>query len=502
MMRRAVLGVDVGTTAAKTTAFATDGSSLGGGEHGYPLDVAEPGHATQEPRVVVAAVRRTVREAAARCRDAGVEVAGIAVSTAMHGLCALDGDGAPLTPILTWADTRAAPQADRIRAADPGVHDRTGTPVHPMAPLAKLAWFREEDPAVFVAARRWVGVKELVLHDLTGRWALDESVASGTGLWNAAARDWDPGALRSAGIEASVLAPLVPTTTVLGGLTAHTAAATGLPADTPVVAGAGDGPLANIGVGAVRPGVAACSIGTSGALRLTVDRPAVDPARRLFSYALDDDRWVTGGAINNGGSVLRWAGDALAPDLGPHPEDELLALAATAPPGSDGLVLLPSLLSERAPRWRGDGRGAFVGLAAGHGRAHLVRAAVEGVCLQLALVLDSLREAGHRVDELRATGGFARSPFWRQLLADVLGVPVGFPEGHEGSGLGAAIVGMRALGLIADDDAVARRIAVAETRRPDPVAAQRYAALRPVFAGLQEALEPGLRALRELDRRG
>lgn len=502
MTRRAVLGVDVGTTAAKTTAFTTDGDTLGGGEHGYPLDVGEPGRATQDPRALVEAVRRTVREAAARCRDAGVEVAGIAVSTAMHGLCALDGDDAPLTPILTWADTRAAPQADRIRTADPEVHDRTGTPVHPMAPLAKLAWFREEDPEVFAAARRWVGVKELVLHDLTGRWAIDESVASGTGLWNAAARDWDPAALRLAGIEASVLAPLVATTAVLGGLTAHTAASLGLPAHTPVVAGAGDGPLANVGVGAVRPGVAACSIGTSGALRLTVDRPAVDPARRLFSYALDDGRWITGGAVNNGGSVLRWVGDALAPDLGPHAEDELLALAATAPAGSDGLVLLPSLLSERAPRWRGDARGAYVGLTARHGREHLVRAAVEGVCLQLALVLDALRDAGHRVDELRATGGFARSPFWRQLLADVLGLPIGFPEGHEGSGLGAAIVGMRALHLIADDVAVADRIRIAEVLRPDPAAAERYAALRPVFAELQDALEPGLRALRALDRHG
>jgi gluconokinase len=499
MARRAVLGVDVGTTAAKTTAFCTDGSTAGGAEHPYPLDVDRPGHATQDPRRIAEAVRRTVREAAARARDAGVEVAGIAVSTAMHGLCALDADDAPLTPLITWADARASAQADRIREEDPEVHDRTGTPVHPMAPLAKLAWFRDEAPAVFAAARRWVGVKELVLHDLTGRWALDESVASGTGLWNAGSRDWDPGALRLAGIDADVLAPLVRTTAVLGGLTAHTAAATGLPQDTPVVAGAGDGPLANVGVGAVRPGVAACSIGPSGALRLTVARPAVDRDRRLFSYALDDDRWVTGGAVNNGGSVLRWVGEALAPDLGDHAEDELLELAATAPAGSDGLVLLPSLLAERAPRWRGDGRGAYVGLTARHGRAHLVRAAVEGVCLQLALVLDALRAAGHEVDELRATGGFARSPFWRGLLADVLGVPIGFPEGHEGSGLGAAVVGMRALGLVPDGDAVVGRIPLAEVRRPDPAAAERYAALRPVFADLQEALGPGLRALRALD---
>ncbi|WP_026912421.1 gluconokinase [Patulibacter minatonensis] len=490
-----VLAVDVGTTAAKTTAFGPDGRRRGAGaEQGYPLDAPHPGHATQDPARVTAAVLRTVRDVASERRAAGDRVAGIAVSTAMHGLCALDARDAPLTAILTWADTRASAQADRLREADPGLHDRTGTPVHPMAPPAKLAWLREHDPATFAAARRWVGVKELVLHALTGELVLDESVASGTGLWNASTRDWDPAALDLVGVDAGLLAPVVRTSTVLGGLSAEAADATGLPAGTPVVVGAGDGPLANLGIDAVAPGVAACSIGTSGALRLTVDRPAVDARRRLFSYALDDDRWVTGGAINNGGVVLRWAGAALTPDLGPHPEDALLALAAEVPPGAEGLVLLPSLWSERAPRWRGDATGAFVGLTARHGRGHLVRAAVEGVCLQLALVLASLREAGHRVDEVRATGGFSRSPLWRQLLTDVLALPVGFPDDPEGSGRGAALVGLRALGL--DDGA--GPTPPGRVLHPDGAAAATYADLLPVFADLQDALGPGMRALRDL----
>lgn len=497
-----VLGVDVGTTATKTTAFALDGRAVCGAERDSALDTREPGRAEQDPVALVAAVLDSVRETVAELRALPdpPPVAGIAVSTAMHGLCALGPDDAPRTPILTWADTRAVAQADRLRAERPELHDRTGTPIHPMSPLVKLVWFREEDPATFAAARRWVGVKELVLHALTGEWAVDESVASGSGLWNAQARDWDPAALEVAGIDAGLLARLVPTTEVLPGLTAAAAEATGLHRATPVVAGAADGPLANLGVGATRPGVAACSIGTSGALRLLVDRPGVDARHRLFSYALDAERWVAGGAINNGGIVLRWAGEALAPDLGPHPEEELLALAASAPAGADGLLMLPALHSERAPGWRGDPRAAYVGLTALHGRPHLVRAAVEGVCLQLGLVLASLRDAGHDVHELRATGGFARSPFWRQLLTDVLGLPVGFPGGHEGSGLGAALVGMRALGLRGSDDVAVGP--VEETLRPDPAAAELYAGLLPVFADLQVALEPGLRALHELRRGG
>lgn len=501
--RDVVLGVDVGTTSVKTTGFATDGSAIAGAEHGYPLDQPHPGHAVQDPDVVVDATVRTIREAVAAVLQAepDARIAGIGVSTALHGLAALDGDDRPLTPLVTWADTRATEQAERLKAERPELHDRTGTPLHPMAPLAKLVWFREEEPETFAAARRWVGRKELVLHRLTGEWVVDHSIASGTGLFSLAERDWDAEALEVAGITAELLARPVPTTTALE-LSAAAAEATGLPAGTPVVVGAGDGPLANLGVGAVKPGVAACSIGTSGALRLTVERPVIDPRRRLFAYDLDADRWVTGGAINNGGVVLEWAGEALAPDLGAHSEDELLALAAEVPAGSDGLVMLPYLLSERAPNWSATPRGAYVGLTRAHGRGHLIRAAVEGVCQQLALVLASLREAGNQVNEIRATGGFARSPFWRQLLADVLGMPIAFPESHEGSGFGAALLAMQALGLVDSIDTAADLVAIAETVQPDPEAAAHYAELLPFFASLYDALEPTFRDLRRFAPQG
>ncbi|MGX6447262.1 FGGY family carbohydrate kinase, partial [Patulibacter sp. S7RM1-6] len=231
-----VLGVDAGTTSVKTTGFDTDGRAVAGAEHGYPLDEPHPGQATQDPDVVVDAVVRTIRDAAAAVREAAprARIAGISVSTAMHGLAALDGDDRPLSPLVTWADTRAADQAERLRAEHPELHDRTGTPIHPMAPLAKLAWFREEEPRTFAAARRWVGRKELVLHRLTGEWVVDHSLASGTGLFSVHELAWDAEALEVAGIEAGRLARPVPTTAVVGTLTAAAARETGLPADTPV----------------------------------------------------------------------------------------------------------------------------------------------------------------------------------------------------------------------------------------------------------------------------
>ena len=474
----AVVGVDLGTTSAKAAAFQADGTQGAVADAGYPLHEPHPGWAEQDPLQVAEAAERVLREALASTED----VAGVAFSTAMHSLVGLDDDGTPVTPLITWADTRALEQADAIRRERPGLHARTGTPIHPMAPLAKLRWLREQDPDTFRRAARWCGIKELVLERLTGAFVMDHSGGSGTGLMDLEALAWAPDALRVAGVDAAQLPELVPTTHVLDW-------------DVPLVAGAGDGPLANLGVGAVHPGVAAISIGTSGALRVMVEDAQLAGDSGVFCYALVPRRWAVGGAINNGGVVLQWAGEALAPELGQHHEAELLALAEQVPAGSEGLIMLPSLLSERAPHWQGVPRGAYVGLQRGHRRGHLVRAAIEGVCLQLALVLRSVRSAGYEVRELRATGGFARSAFWRQLLADVLGIPVGFPRGHEGSAFGAALLGMQALGLVDSVDVAADLVRIDEVVEPDPRAAAVYERLLPAFAGLHDALDPAFRVL-------
>jgi gluconokinase len=491
-----VVGVDVGTTASKAVAFDARGHAVSTGEVAYPLLEPELAEAVQDPEAVIDGALGAVRNAVAGARERGARIAGLSLSCAMHALLALDGHDRPLTPIVTWADMRAAEQAERLRRERPELHDRTGTPLHPMAPLTKLVWFAEREPATFAAARRWVGLKELVMARLTGTWALDHSMASGTGLMNLETLHWDREALAVAGIGPACLAPLVPATECFA-LGADAASAVGLEAGLPVVIGAGDGPLANLGVGAVRPGVAACSIGTSGALRLVVERAVVDPERHVFCYALTPGRWVVGGAINNGGVVLQWVGDALAPDLGEHPEEALVALAEHAPPGSDGLIMLPYLLSERAPHWSSLARGAYVGLTHHHGRPHLVRAALEGVCQQLALVLASMREAGNDVREVRATGGFARSRLWRQILADALGMPIGFPTGHEGSAFGAALLGMEALHLVESIDLAAEFVAMDELVMPDAAASATYAELLPAFAGLYDALGPSFRALQD-----
>jgi gluconokinase len=496
-----VLGVDLGTTSTKVVAFDVTGAELGSASAGYAMSEPAPGRAEQDPDEILDAVLEALRSLVAEHgRRPGSARLALSFSTAMHSLLGLDADGRPVTPLITWADARAGGQAERLRSGAGGLalHRRTGTPIHPMAPLAKLIWFREQEPELAGRVRHWVGIKEYVLLRLCGELVTEHSSASGTGLMDIHRLAWDPEALELAGIDADRLAPLRPTTTVLPGLTPAAVAATGLPADTPVVVGAGDGPLANLGLGAVTPGVAACSIGTSGALRVMVENPAVDPLGGVFCYALTEERWVVGGAINNGGVVLQWAGEALAPDLGDDPAEALLALAARAPAGSGGLIMLPYLLNERAPHWSSLPRGAYIGLTREHRREHLVRAALEGVCQQLALVLRSMRAAGNEIRQIRATGGFARSPLWRQMLADVLGTEIHFPAGHEGSSFGAALLGMQALGLVESVDVAAELVRIEDVVRPDPAASARYASMSPVFDGLYDALTPTFLSLRRL----
>ncbi len=495
-----VIGVDLGTTSTKAVAFDTGGRQLATASAGYPLDEPHPGWAEQDPAQILDAVLDTVR---AVVSEVDGPVAALSFSSAMHTLIGLDADRGPAHPVAVLgrlAGRRAGrPAAGGPRRPGPAPADR-----HAGAPdgAAAQAGLVPRAAAGAVRPGRLLGRHQGLRAVPAVRRAGHRPVGR---LRHRAARPrhavLGPGGAQLAGIGPERLPELVPTTTVLSGLSAEVADRLGLPAATPVVAGAGDGPLANLGLGAVHPGVAACSIGTSGALRVTVERPAVDPLGGVFCYALTEHRWVVGGAINNGGIVLDWAGRALAPDLGDQPAEALLELAGRVPPGSGGLVMLPYLLGERAPHWSGLPLGAYVGLTREHRREHLVRAAIEGVCLQLALVLESMRAAGNEVHEVRATGGFARSPLWRQILADALGLDVRFPAGHEGSGFGAALLGMYALGLVDSLDVAADLVRIEDTVWPDPSAAAVYAALRPVFADLYDALVPTFRSLHGLSGR-
>lgn len=485
-----VVGLDSGTTATKAVTAGADARVRDVASVGYPLSVPQPGWAELDARRLQTAAVEALVAVVAMARERGDTVVGICLSAAMHGVVPMADDGRPLGPLVTWADDRAAAQAAALVADGraKGLHARTGTPVHPMSPLVKLAWWAGHDPDLMTATPRWGGVKELVVQALTGRSdVVDLSSASASGCYDLVGRHWDDEALQVAGVRVGQLPQVVPTTHVLRGLLPEVARVTGLPVDLPVVVGASDGVLANLGIGAVRDDVAAVSIGTSGAMRLVVTGPKVDPAGRLFCYALTEDLWVVGGAINNGGSVVRWAGQALAagPDgrelMGEDADDldaRLLQEAASLPAGSEGLLCLPYLLGERAPWWLPGMRGAYLGLRREHRRPHLVRAAVEGVCQQLALVRDAFGDLPVR--EVRATGGSVASPLWVQTLASALNLPVRVADSPEGTGLGACLLGLHALGELPDLGAATALVGVHDPVEPDPADAETYHRLRPL----------------------
>lgn len=473
-MRPVVLGVDLGTTATKVVPAEASGAILTSVARSYHTRTSEPGEAVQDPADLVEAALDAVRVCATTCAGLGREVAGLSFSAALHSLLGLGAAGEPVTPVYLWADTRGSEAARRLRAdpASAALHRATGTPVHPMSPLVKLRWLAAEERRGGVA--RWCAVKDHVLAAFTGRLAADRSTASASGLLDMSTRDWSPEALAAAGLTTGELPELVEPTEVLA-LSADAARRTGLPVGLPVVAGGGDGPLANLGVGAVTPGAAAVSLGTSGALRVATTRPAVDVDGRTFCYLLADDTWVTGGAVSNGGVVAQWAAELLGVPL-----QDLLDQAAGVPPASAGLLALPALLGERAPYWDPVPRGTLLGLRREHRREHLVRALLDGVCLRLAMVRDAVVHAGSPVDAVRATGGSLRSPAWTTSLAAAFGGPVQVAEAAGGSGLGAALLGWRALGAFPDLAAVAALLPAGETVVPDPDAVRRLAALRPL----------------------
>jgi gluconokinase len=452
-----VVAVDIGTTSTKTLLVDRKGSIRGEHSVGYGILSGLPGQAEQNPSEIYEAVIAGIREVIASSAVQIDEILCVSFSSAMHSLIALDAEFNPLTQSIIWADSRAVKQADRLKKSPEGhgVYLRTGTPLHPMSPMTKLMWMKENDPETFAKATWFVGIKDYILARLFGRVVVDYSIASGMGLFNLAELAWDSEAMQIAGVTVERLPEPVPTTYRLVGLNTSEATRMGIAVNTPFVVGAADGVLANLGVGAYEPGIFSVTVGTSGAVRTVVSKPIADPKGRLFCYALTEDAWVVGGAINNGGILLRWVRDVLATEeaaearrQGLDPYDYLAGLAEKVPAGSEGLLMLPMLTGERAPHWNANARGVFFGLSLTHSKAHMIRSVLEGVVYGLYSVAAALTEVVGPGKEIRASGGFARSVIWRQIMTDVWGMPLVVPDVIESSGLGAAYLGLIAMGEV------------------------------------------------------
>ncbi|UZD73622.1 gluconokinase [Bacillus siamensis] len=495
---QAVIGLDIGTTSTKAVLFGPRGKVLAKHSVHYDLIQPKPAWAEQDPEHILEAVIASIRGAVTKAGLSPDNLLAIGISTAMHSLIAVDQNGGLLTKSIIWADNRSAEQSKRILKEMNGfdIYKRTGTPIHPMSPLSKIVWMREQDKETFTKAAKFISIKEYILHEFFGTYVVDYSIASATGLFRLETLSWDEEALRIAGIREDQLSDIVPTTHQLCGLAPEIAARMGIHADTPFIIGANDGVLANLGVGAIGKGEVAVTIGTSGAVRSVTDKPVTDEKARTFCYALTDKHWVIGGPTNNGGIMLRWLRDEFAsPEvetakrLGIDPYDLMIDIADKVPAGSDGLLFLPFLSGERAPFWNPNARGTFFGISLRHKREHFIRAVLEGVIMSVFSIGVALRDLAGPAKDVRASGGFARSPLWRQILSDTMGREVLVPESYEASALGAAVLALHSIGEMEQIEDVQDWIRISHRHEPNVKNSETYIELFYLYERLYDKLK-------------
>jgi gluconokinase len=474
--RTTLVGVDLGTSAAKVLACTLEGKNVASASASYPLETPRPGYVEQDAEEVYRATMKALHDVLAEVGLRGDEVLALGFSSAMHGVLPVDERGEPLGPLVTWMDRRASEIADRWNADGTArwLYAATGAPMHPMLPSCKLCWFAENEPEVIRRAAKFVSMKELFVFRWTGEWLVDWGIASATGLFDLQAHDWNGRALELARIERTQLSRAVPPSTTLRSLREPVAGALGL-GEAAIVLASSDGALANLGVGAVGPGELALTLGTSGAIRIVVDRPALDAHGRTFCYAFDDRRYIAGGPTSSAGAVLNKIHELFASEIAPGERFErAIELAESAPAGARGLTMLPFLSGERAPYWLAELRGGFVGLDLAHTRADVFRAAFESVVFALASVLDVLRESTGPPRRVRLSGGLTRAPLIRQLVADVFACEAVLAGQEEASAFGAAMMAGIAVGALAGPDAVAALLRPLHVHEPQADAVARY----------------------------
>jgi xylulokinase len=490
-----ILAHDLGTTGNKATLFdATSGTAVASVFEAYETAYPRPNWAEQDPADWWRAVRDSTRELLSTSSVAPGEVAVVSFSGMMMGALAVNAAGVPLRSAIIWADQRATAEAEFLagRCGAEQVYRRTGHRAGASYTAAKMLWIQRHQPDLYARAHQFLQAKDYAAYKLTGVFATDYSDASGTNLFDLDQRDWAADIIEAVGLDPGKLPPAYPSTTVVGQVTSEAAAETGLLVGTPVVIGGGDGGCATVGAGSVSPGDAYNYIGSSSWIAVTAEQPLYDPRMRTFTFAhLDPELYFPTGTMQSAGGAYDWLERLLRGEAETKLYDEMEAAAAGVEPGAEGLIFLPYLIGERSPHWNPLARGVFIGLTMSHGRAEMARAVLEGVALNLKMILDAFLEQGAGIQAMRLIGGGARGALWRQILADVYELPILRPALlAEATSLGAAIAGGVGVGLFADFRVAHEFVQVEEAERPDPACRQRYTALYNLFQQSYTALEP------------
>ncbi len=494
-----LIGIDLGTSSVRCVVVDTSGRVAACAQREYPIDTPRPGWAEQDPERWWQATVEAIQEALSQKPAARERVAGISFSGQMHGTVVLGKTGEPLRPAIIWADQRSGEQCRRIEEIV-GRDALAATTLNPVASgfmAASLLWLQEHEPRVWADAAHVLLPKDYVRYRLTGHVASEPSDACSTLLFDTRRREWAWEIIAALRLPQAAFPPIVASDAVVGQVAGAAGEATGLRPGTPVVAGGGDQPVAALANAAIGPGVLLSTIGTGGQLFTPAIEPRYDPKLRTHTFChVVPERWYLMGASLCAGLSLRWLRDQV---LGGRMDyAHLSAEAANVPAGAEGLIFLPYLVGERTPHMDPRARGSFVGLTLRHGAGHMARAVMEGVAFAMRDSLEIFRDLGLRFDRAIASGGGARSEVWRQIQADVYGLPVHTVDVAEQAGVGAAMLAGVGLEMYKGAaDAVARVVEAAPAADPDrgrvgfyreryELFGELYPALRDVFHRLSD----------------
>ncbi|PJF41590.1 MAG: xylulokinase [Chloroflexi bacterium] len=500
-MKNYVIAHDLGTTGNKATLYDREGRLVGSAFYAYDTIFAHTGWAEQNPEDWWQAVCNSTQRLLQDTHVRGDEIACISFSGQMMGCVPLDAHAHPIRDAIIWADQRAVQQeawiAERI---DPDtVYKITGHRLSASYSLCKILWLRDHQPEIYRNTHKFVHAKDAIIARLTGQFVTEPSDASGMNLFDLEQNNWAEAILNAVDLDTDKLPQLYRSIDVVGEVSSTVAEEVGIAAGTPVVAGGGDGACATAGAGAIKDGIAYNYVGSSSWIGAASNRPIYDPDTKTFTFGhIIPHMFMPAGTMQAAGASYQWTRDQIclienqaASSIDISPYEVMNMKAETSSPGANGLIFLPYLMGERSPRWNPKARGAFVGLTIRHTRADMIRAVLEGITLNLRVILDAFLTQGLAIDSMRVIGGGARGRFWNQIMADIYGMPVHrLAILEEATSMGAALAGGVGVGLYEDFSIIEDMNKIVATIDPNPANHRRYQEIYAVFNETYEALVP------------
>lgn len=500
-MKQYILAHDLGTTGNKATLYDPEGRLVSSAFFGYSTAFDHPNWAEQDPEDWWQAVCTSARHLIQQTSVKAEEIACIVFSGQMMACVPLDQRARPLRKAIIWADQRSTVQenwvGERIPAEE--VYRISGHRLSASYSLCKILWLRDNQFDIYQATFKFTHAKDAMVARLTGNFVTDISDASGMNLYDLSSGTWSSRILDAVKIDPKQLPEIHRSVDVVGYVLPGVAEEAGVAAGTPVVIGGGDGPCAAAGAGVVQEGLAYNYIGSSSWIAVATPKPIYDPNLQTFTFGhIVPGMFTPTGTMQAAGASYQWLRDQLcqaevqvARTAGGSAYELMNAEAEKSPAGAKGLLYLPYLIGERSPRWNPKARGGFIGLTIRHTRTDMIRAVLEGVTLNLRIILDAFRKQGTQVEAMRVIGGGARGRFWNQLMADIYGLPVQrLAILEEATSMGAALAGGVAVGLYPGFGMAERMNQVAETFQPDAHRQAIYDSIYPLFEEAYWGLEP------------